>query len=191
MKKIILASNSPRRKEILKKIGLKFKVVKSNFEEYVDPKLKPHTLVKKLSLEKAKAIYKNYKNAIVIGADTIVVCKGKILGKPKNEKEAFDMLKLLSGRTHWVLTGLTIIDTAPKKIITKAFKTRVKMRKIKEEEIDSYIRTKEPFDKAGSYAIQGVASKFIEKIVGDRESAIGLPLKPLTKELKKLGVKML
>lgn len=187
MKKIILASASPRRKEILEKIGLKFRVVKSDFKEYVDPKLKPHELVKKLSLEKAKVVFKNHKDSIIIAADTFVECYGKILGKPRNKEDARKMLEFLSGKVHLVITGFTIIDG--NNIITKSKATKVRMRKMDNKEIDAYIQTKEPFDKAGGYAIQGIAKKFIEKIDGDLFNAIGLPLNSLVKELKKIGVK--
>ena len=187
MKQIILASESPRRKEILEKAGLKFKVVKSDFEEYVNPKLTPHELVRKLSLEKAKAVYKNYKESIIISADTIVVCDGNILGKPKDEKDAQKMLFFLSGKVHFVITGFTIIDG--EKIITMSEKTKVHMRKISLKEINAYIKTKEPFDKAGGYAIQEKGSMFIEKVEGDFLNAVGLPIENLTRELKKLGIK--
>lgn len=189
MKKIILASASPRRKEILKNAGLKFKVVESNLREYVDPKLKPHELVQKLSLEKAKAVYKTHKDSIVIGVDTIVVCREKVLGKPKDEKDARAMLKFLSNKAHFVITGFAIISDYLKRPILKSEETKVFFRKINQLEIDSYAKTKEPFDKAGGYAIQGKASKFIEKIDGDLQNAVGLPIKSLIKELKNLGVK--
>lgn len=189
MKKIILASASPRRKELLEKAGLKFKVVDSNFEEKNDWNLPPHPLAQKLSLEKAKAVYKNYKDSIVIAADTIVVCDGKILGKPKDGKEAEKMLKFLSGKSHLIITGFTIISNDLGKPITKSQETRVWMKKISKTQIDSYMKTREPFDKAGAYAIQGKAKKFIEKVEGDLLNAIGLPLNSLMFELKKLGIK--
>lgn len=194
MKSIILASKSPRRKELLEKIGLKFKAVKSNYKEIIDSKLNPHELSEKLSLEKAKAVYwKNPpargKNSIIIAADTLVVCDGKILGKPKGQKDAKKMLSFLSNKAHLVITGFTIINGNLKKIITKSIETKVFMRKISVSEIDTYIKTKEPFDKAGAYAIQGKAKKFIKTIDGDLLNAIGLPLNSLMKELKKLGVK--
>lgn len=189
MKLIILASGSPRRKEILEKAGIKFKVVESYYKEAFDPKLTPHEIAQKLSLGKAKAVFKNYKDSIIIAADTIVVCNTKILGKPKDQKDAKKMLKFLSNKTHLIITGFTIINASIKKIITKSEETKVWMRKISISEIDSYIKTKEPFDKAGAYAIQGKAQKFIEKVEGDILNAIGLPLDNLMKELKKLGVK--
>lgn len=191
VKQIILASESPRRKEILEKAGLKFKVVKSNYKEYLDPKLKPHELVQKLSLEKAKAVFKKYKNCIIIAADTFVVCNNKILGKPKDEKDAKQMLSWLSGKTHLIITGFTIIDGNLDKIITKSQVSKIYMRKISSAEIDSYIKTGEPYGKAGGYAIQGIGSIFIKKINGDFFNAVGLPIYALARMLKKLGVEVL
>lgn len=189
MKQIILASSSARRKELLEMIGLKFKVVVSNLDEKIDPelKLKPHDLVKKLSLEKAKVVFENYKDSIIIAADTFVVCSGKILGKPKNKEDAKKMLKFISGKIHVIITGFTIIDG--NNVITKSDETKVWMRKISNEEITAYIRTGEPFDKAGAYAIQGLGSIFIEKIEGNFDNAVGLPIYTLAQELKNLGVK--
>lgn len=196
MKSIILASESPRRKELLEKIGLKFKVVKSDFKEYADTKLSPHQLVRKLSLEKAKTVFKNHppasgKKSIIIAADTFVVCNGKILGKPKDEKDAEKMLKFLSGKVHLIITGFTIIDDNLNRMTTKSQETKVWMRKLSAKEINDYIATKEPFGKAGAYAIQEKGSVFIEKIEGDFFNAVGLPIYALAQELKKLGVEVL
>jgi len=189
MKNIILASKSPRRKELLEKIGLKFKVVESEYEEIMDPKLTPGELVRKFSLEKAKAVFQNYKNSIIIAADTIAVCDGKILGKPKDKADAKKMLEFLSNKVHLIITGFTIING--QKIITKSEETKVYMRKINEREIDSYLKTQEPYDKAGAYAIQEKGSVFIEEIEGDFLNAVGLPIYALAQELKKLGVEVL
>jgi len=182
MQQIILASLSPRRKELLEKTGIKFKVVGSKIKEYLDTKLEPNKLAEKLSLEKAKAVQNKYKDTIIISADTIVSCEGKIFGKPTDKKDAEKMLKYLSGKTHYIITGFTIIKG--EKIITKSEKTKITMRKITEEEIDSYLKTKEPFDKAGAYAIQGKAKKFIEKVEGDLSNAIGLPIDKILNDLK-------
>lgn len=187
MKKIILASSSPRRKKILRKAGLKFAIVKSNVEENLNSNLSPRDLAKKLSLKKAKAVYENHKDSIIIAADTLVVCKGKILGKPKDQEDAREMLNLLSGNTHLVITGFAIING--NNVVTKSIETKIGMRKINDEEINAYIRTKEPYDKAGAYAIQGIAKKFIQKINGDFDNAVGLPTYALLKELKKLDIK--
>lgn len=191
MKSIILASNSARRKEILEKAGLKFKVVESNFDENIGQKLTPLQLVKKLSFEKARKVFQKNKDSIVIGADTIVVCEGKILGKPKDKDDAKKMLKFLSGKVHVIITGFAIFDKSLRKPIVKSQKTKVYMKKISPQEIESYAITEESMDKAGAYAIQGEAAKFIEKIEGDFYNAVGFPIKSAINELKKLGVKML
>ena len=167
MKTIILASGSPRRKELLEKIGLKFKVVKGDYQEDMDSHKTPEDLVTFLSFEKARAVAKTHKNSLVIGADTIVVCNGKVLGKPKNQEDAKGMLKTLSGKMHSVITGFTVIDTDTNKTISKSVETKVYFKKLDPEEIDAYVKTGEPMDKAGAYAIQGVGSAFIEKIEGD------------------------
>ena len=188
MKSIILASASPRRKKLLERIGLRFKIVVSKFEEVIDPKLSPHQLAKKLSLEKAKIVATKYKNAIVIAADTFVICDNKIIGKPKDENDARQTLRLLSNRAHSIITGFTIIDSDTGKTVSRSEETKVFMRKITEEEIDSYVKTKEPLGKAGSYAIQEKGSMFIEKIEGDYFNVVGLPIYSLFKELKNFGV---
>lgn len=189
MKSIILASGSPRRIELLRKTGLKFKIVESGFKEYFDSKLTPHEQARKLSLEKAKVVYRKFSESIIIAADTLIVCGGRVLGKPKDDRDAKKMLEFLSGKTHLLITGLTIIDG--NNVITKSEETKIYMKKISDQEINSYLKTKEPYDKAGAYAIQGTAKKFIEKIEGDFDNAVGLPIKTLLKELEKLGIKPL
>lgn len=187
MKQIILASSSPRRKALLEQAGLKFTIYPSDFEEVIDKKLTPTELAEKLSLEKAKTVYHKFPNSTVIAADTFVFCQKKILGKPKDKKNAKEMLHFLSDKSHEIITGFTIIDG--EKIITKSEKTFVKMKLISDKEMDEYISTDEPFGKAGAYAIQGLAKKFIAKIEGDLSNAIGLPVNLVLQELKKLGVK--
>jgi len=142
MQQIILASSSPRRKELLEKAGIKFKVVGSKIKEYLDIKLEPHKLAEKLSLEKAKAVQNKFKDAIIISADTLVVCEGKIFGKPTDEKDAEKMLKYLSGKTHSIITGFTVINAKTNKIITGSDETKVTMRKISKEEMESYLKPK-------------------------------------------------
>ncbi|MBI2074934.1 MAG: septum formation inhibitor Maf [Candidatus Levybacteria bacterium] len=190
MKKIVLASGSPRRKLILQQIGLKFEVLVSNQKEKVDPRLTPAELAEKLSLQKAKAVAPKYKNAIIIAADTIVVFKGKILGKPKTEENAKKMLKTLSGEAHFVITGFTIIDSDSKKSITKSVKTKVYIKKLSSEEIESYVATKEPLDKAGAYGINELGGVIVEKIEGDFYNVVGLPLFTVVEQLKKFGVEV-
>lgn len=187
MKTIILASKSPRRYALLKKTGIKFRAVDSKFKEHFDPKLEPHVLAERLSFEKAKNVFEKFKESVIIAADTLVVCEGKILGKPKDKEDAEKMLKFLSGKTHSIITGFTIIDD--KTIITKSEETKIVMKKISAVEIDGYIKTKEPYDKAGAYAIQGWAKNVIERIDGDESNAVGLPIDAIIRELKKLGVK--
>lgn len=189
MKKIILASSSPRRKELLKKAGLKFKIVPSSFNEEIKQNLTPVKLVKSLSLQKAKNVAKKEKNAIIIAADTIVLFNNQIIGKPKNKTHARQILQKLSGKAHLVITAFTIINSVDNKTVTRAVKTTVYMKKMTDKEIDDYINTKEPLDKAGGYGIQGLGGKFIAKIKGDYFNVVGLPLPALIKSLKEFGVK--
>jgi septum formation protein len=191
MKTIILASASPRRKELLQRIGLKFKVDPSNYEENISSELEPHELAKSLSLEKAKLVAEKHMNALVIAADTFIVFEGKILGKPRTETEAKEMLETISGRQHSVITGFTIIDTENNKALSKAVETKVYIRKLSSNEIDAYVESKEPLDKAGAYAIQGLGSVIVEKIEGDYFNVVGLPLSALTETLKEFGVHIL
>ncbi len=191
MKTIILASASPRRKELLEKLGLKFEVEPSNYEEKISSELQPHELAKSLSLEKAKLVAKNRSNALVIAADTFIVCEGKILGKPQTETEAQKMLGAISGRQHSVITGFTIIDTESKKTLSKSVETKVYIKILTSNEIDDYVKSKEPLDKAGAYAIQGLGSVFVERIEGDYHNVIGLPLSALAESLKEFGVNVL
>jgi len=191
MKTIILASASPRRKELLEKIGLKFEVEPSNYEENVSSKLRPYELAKALSFEKAKAVASHHQNALVIAADTFIVFKGKILGKPQTEAEAKKILETINGKTHSVITGLTIIDTETNKALSRLVETKVYIRKLTPGEIDAYVRSKEPLDKAGAYAIQGLGAVIVEKIEGDYFNVVGLPLRALAESLKEFGVNIL
>ncbi|MBI3887558.1 septum formation inhibitor Maf [Candidatus Microgenomates bacterium] len=191
MKKIILASTSPRRKQLMKQLGIDFTIVSSKVIEKFNPRLKPRRQAEELSLQKAEAVAGNYPDAIIIGADTLVAIEDEVLGKPKDEKEAKRMLKKLSGTTHKVITGITIIDSFSRKTITKSVETTITFRTLYPPEIASYIQTDKPFDKAGSYAIQDRGALFIERIEGDYFGTVGLPLFLLAKELKKLGVAIL
>ena len=191
MRTIILASASPRRKELLEKIGLKFEVEPSNFEEDIHSGLEPHELAQKISLAKAKSVARQHQNAIVLAADTFGIFEGKVLGKPHTEAEARTMLKTLSGRSHSVITGFTLIDTAKNKTLSKSVETKVYIRKLTLAEIDAYVKSKEPLDKAGAYAIQGLGAVFVEKIEGDYFNVVGLPLSALTEALKEFGINIL
>ena len=185
-KKIDLASKSPRRKELLKQIGLNFTVDISEIDERRFSHSSPLNLVKNLAKAKARIISKKHKDAIIIAADTLVVLNKEIIGKPKSKRDAMQMLKKLNGKTHLVITGFTILDS--KKEITEIVKTKVKFKKMTKKEIDDYVKTGEPLDKAGGYGIQGKGAIFIEGIKGDFFNVVGLPIYALSKALERSGV---
>ena len=185
MKDIILASSSPRREEILKKYNFAFEIIKPDIEEIISKEDTPEQLVMSLSFRKAYSIGEKYPEAIVIGADTVVVYEGEILSKPKDPEDAFKMISLLSGKTHEVITGVSIINEATNTKIVDFEKTKVKFRKLDEDFINTYIDTKEPFDKAGSYGIQGIGALLVEKIDGCYLNVVGMPLVKLDKLLNK------
>lgn len=177
---IILASQSPRRQELLKLITSDFEIKVSNVDETLPDKITPKEAVMYLSKIKAEPFADG--DDIVIGADTVVALDGKILGKPKSKENAREMLRFLSSRTHSVFTGVTL--ASDKKTKTFAVETKVKFFELTNEEIDAYIKTKEPFDKAGAYGIQGYGSLLVEKIDGDYFNVVGLPVSTLARELK-------
>ncbi|MFC1678505.1 Maf family protein [Patescibacteria group bacterium] len=187
-RKIVLASKSPRRKELLDQIGLKFTIEESKCQEDMKAYANPYRLVKYLALEKAKDIAKHQKDAIVIGADTVVVYNNKILGKPKNKKEAKDMLSRLSGKEHKVISGFAIIDCKNKKIINNYGQAVVKFNKLTQKEIDNYISTGESLDKAGAYGIQGMGAVLINNIRGDYYAVVGLPINKIHQVLRKMSI---
>lgn len=203
MGQIILASASPRRKELLEQIGIDFDICPAKGEEVITKKI-PHEVVQELASQKAKEVasmVKTYEasheelmtpqDIMVIGADTIVAYEEQILGKPKDEADAFRMLSLLSGNTHSVYTGVSIVLLgASGKVGELTFfeKTDVAMREMDETEIRRYIATGEPMDKAGAYGIQGKCAIYIDKINGDYNNVVGLPVAAIYRELKKLGI---
>ena len=191
MRKIILASASPRRKELLEKIGLKFEVEPSNYAEDMHSKLNPDELARAISLGKSRAVASKHKNAIVIAADTFIVFRGKIMGKPNTEAKARKMLMTLKGKSHSVITGFTIMDTEENKVLTKSVETVIHIKKLTPKEIDAYVKSKEPLDKAGAYAIQGLGSVIVERIEGDYFNVMGLPLSALAESLKEFGIHIL
>lgn len=191
MRTIILASASPRRKKLLKQLDLEFKVIPSEIEEKLNARLHPRKQVEVLSEQKAQVVAAKAKNALVIGADTMVALDGEVIGKPKDEREARRMLKRLSGKKHSVITAFTIIDTVTKKIVTKSVETKVWFGKINEADIKNYVTKDKPYDKAGGYGIQGLGAMIVERIDGEYSGAVGLPLFTLAKELRKFGVKIL
>jgi septum formation protein len=188
---LILASASPRRRELLEKIGLTFQVDPSDYPEDLNSNVSPEELVKSISLGKAQAVAPKYPDAIIIAADTVGVLNGKILGKPHSAEQARAMLQSMSGKSHQVITGLTVIDTINHKYITRVIESQVYFKKLSQSEIDSYVKTGEPLDKAGAYAIQGLGSIIVEKIVGDYYNVMGLPLNVLAESLKELGLDIL
>ena len=176
MCKLILASSSERRKDILKMVKLNFDVIPSNIDENYEKKLSPKQIVKKLSQKKAMAVSNKYPNSYVIGADTIVNVKNKILNKPKNKIEAFKMLKFLSNTEHLVLTGVCLINKKDNVIFNFVEITKVYFYKLDEELILRYINTKSPYDKSGSYGIQDYSAGFVKKIEGCYYNVVGFPI---------------
>lgn len=183
MNRIILASKSPRRKQIMEMLDIPFEIIVADIDEKINPDNELAKEIQNVSFLKALKVFKENKDAVVIGADTIVVINNKVLGKPKNEEEAKEMLKLLQGNMHHVITGVTILSE--KQSETFANISEVYFEPISDEEIDTYIKTKEPMDKAGAYAIQGIGAKFVKSINGDFYSIMGLPLSELAQRLKK------
>jgi septum formation protein len=190
-RRIILASSSPRRKELLRLLGLNFEVDPGNYEERMDLNMPPRTLARFLSRKKADAVAAKYKDAVVIAADTFILFREKLMGKPHTEEEASRMLEALNGKTHSVITGFTVIDTTTGKRVSKSVETRVSFKRLAAAEIESYVKTGEPLDKAGAYAIQGLGSVIVRKIDGDYFNVIGLPLSSFADALKKFGVPLL
>ncbi len=187
MDKIVLASASPRRRELLTQIGIEFVVQPSTVEEKISSD-DPVIVVQDLSRQKAWDVAEKRRKtdgeeAWVLGADTIVVYQGKILGKPKNEEDAKNMLTMLQGNSHSVYTGVTLIRKD--RILTFAEETKVTMYPMTEKEISWYIHTGEPMDKAGAYGIQGLCARFIKEIQGDYNNVVGLPVGRIYQELKK------
>ncbi len=180
--RLILASSSPRRKEILEKIGVEFEVVPSKVEE--KPVGDPITTARRLSFLKAFDVWKKNKDALVIGADTLVFLEGFVLGKPRNEEEAVRMLRLLSGRWHKVVTAVSFVGKNVRKTVHDI--ARVKFRKLSEEEIRSYVSTGEPLDKAGAYGVQGYGATVVERIEGNFFTVMGLPIVKVYEVLKSL-----
>jgi septum formation protein len=188
---IVLASASPRRKELLEKIGLKFMIDPSDYPEDRYWDLSPLEQAKAISLGKARVAAQKYPEAIIIAADTFGVMGSRILGKPRNAREASQMLQSMSGKSHRVITGFTVLDASRNKSITRIVETRVYFKPLSLSEINNYIKSGEPLDKAGAYAIQGLGSLLVEKIKGDYYNVVGLPLQALAEVLKEFGIKIL
>lgn len=186
--KIILASKSSRRKHLLSRILNNFKVIDSKLDESKVKIDKPSKYCKKLAQLKARKIAQNHTNDIIIGADTIVYLKKKILGKPKDYNEAFNMLKKLSGQTHTVYTGVSILSINQNLNINFSEKTNVTFYEISDNQIDWYITNNNPYDKAGSYGIQDGSQLFVKSINGNYENVIGLPISKIYRYFIELKV---
>lgn len=187
---IILASGSPRRRELLTQMGLDFRVVVSDADETVDSSLPPADQVALISRRKAAAVAAEvHSDALIIAADTIVAFEGEIMGKPHSEVEATQMLSALQGKTHQVYTGLTLRQGA--KVVTETECTAVTFRPMSQAEIKAYVSTGEPMDKAGAYGIQGLGGVFVEGIRGDYFNVMGLPICRLGTALQSFGVEVM
>lgn len=185
---IVLASASPRRQELLRNAGISFTVEPANIDETPLPGEPPKNCVERLAREKALAVHPRCPSDYVLGADTIVVIDNIILGKPRDAEDAARMLQLLSGRKHEVITGVCLCSPAGSESeITASETTLVTMCEISDEEIESYVATGEPMDKAGAYAIQGIASRWIPRIEGDYSNVVGLPVARVHSMLRRSG----
>ncbi len=185
---VILASQSPRRRELLSRFPFPFTVKVADIDEYMDPGQEPEKAVAQVSRRKAEAIERSPED-VVIAADTIVVCCGYVLGKPCDEEDAFQMLSMLSGRVHQVMTGITVLYGD--KSYTHTEITEVAFRSLTEKEIHRYIASGEPMDKAGSYGIQGGASLFVQKLIGDYFNVVGLPVCRLAQILGEIAPELM
>lgn len=181
---IILASASPRRKEILENTNVKFRTIKSEIDEVVLENELPCQVAMRLAFEKSMDVATNYKSSLIIGADTIVVLGDEVLGKPKDEEDAINMLKRLSNKEHQVITGISLINLDENKKIIDYVVSNVKFKDLTEEDIKDYIKTKESLDKAGAYGIQGYGALLVEKIEGDYFNIVGLPISKISDLLK-------
>ncbi|MBO8163820.1 MAG: septum formation inhibitor Maf [Brevibacillus sp.] len=188
---LILASASPRRRELLATLGLPFQVEVSEVDETISPDMSPGEAVQTLALRKARAVAGKVGEGLVIGSDTIVVLDGEILGKPSDENDAYRMLSSLNGREHEVFTGVAIVDAASGRTELAYSTTRVRITSLGEQQIRAYIATGEPMDKAGSYAIQGIGATIVEGITGDYFTVVGLPLHLTSQLLSRFGVSVL
>jgi septum formation protein len=188
MRRLILASASPRRKELLKGIGIDCEVIVSDVPEVWEAGLSPAGIARKLARDKAEAVAKTLPNGIVIGADTVVVLEGEVLGKPQDPTDAFRMLRALSGKVHEVMTAVAVIDIDQGSLQEAGATTHVHFRQLSDPEIEAYIATGEPMDKAGAYGIQGKGILFVEGIEGCYTNVVGLPLPKLAEILAGMGL---
>ena len=186
---MILASNSPRRREILENFGFSLKIISKNIDEISD-KEDIKEKISDIAQQKTKAVAVSYPNEYVVGADTVVVINNKILGKPHIKEEAFEMLKELSGKAHEVITAYSLINISKNIFHTDTETTKVYFKSLSDEEINWYINTNEPMDKAGAYGIQGKGALFVEKIEGDFFSVMGFPLGKFLRYLSETDINL-
>jgi septum formation protein len=187
--RLVLASASPRRADLLRAAGIPFDIFPVDVDERFHPAEQPGRAVVRLAEEKADAAALSHPDAIVLGADTTVVVGGEALAKPVDDGDAVRMLRLLSGRTHEVLTGVCVSGGGRR--LTRVETTRVRMSRLNDDEIKWYVSTREPFDKAGAYAVQGLASRFVEGIEGSYSNVVGLPVSTVYALLHELGCDIL
>ena len=187
--KLILASASPRRRELLTQVGVSFVIEVSDVEDVLDDTLSPELQVQSLALQKAQAVAAQHKDGLVLGADTVVVDAGSLLGKPQNTEEAAEMLRSLSGKWHQVMTAVALVDANDTKHEwTSVEITNVKFRDLTEDDIAAYVATGESMDKAGAYGIQGYGALLVERIEGCYNNVVGLPLQLVAKGLRNWGI---
>lgn len=194
-RRIILASTSPRRKELIASLHLAFEVIPSHADEDTPPEWTPEQTVQELAMRKALAVYRGLEgreqDAVIVGSDTVVVLDGDILGKPVDEADAERMLSRLQGREHRVFTGVACIDASNGQSMVQYRQTDVTMKELSEATIRAYVQTGEPSDKAGSYAIQGIGASLIERVEGCYFNVVGLPLSLLSDMLDGFGIHVL
>ena len=185
---LILASGSPRRRELVGDLGIPFQVVVSDIAESIAPDLSPEAQAISLAEQKARAVAYGVETGVVLGADTIVVLNGTLLGKPENDADAIDMLRLLSGRAHRVVTGIAVIDAASGSLRSSAVSSVVHFRTLIDDDIAAYVATGEPRDKAGAYAIQGLGATLVSDLEGCFSNVVGLPLCETGSLLRESGI---
>lgn len=189
--KIVLASTSPRRAELLKQIGVEFELASGNVQERPHPDEAPPDYITRLARAKVIAVARERETGLIIGADTVVVLDGQLLGKPDDEAHAERMLRSLSGRWHAVMTGVALYDVATGQEVADFDKTLVRFARLSNQEIEWYVKTGEPMDKAGAYGIQGLGGLFVDEIAGNYYNVVGLPLPLVYRLARRLGYSFL
>lgn len=187
---LILASSSPRRKELLAGLNVPFVTHPSSADEDVPAGTSPHDIVEMLALRKANAVAGQHERGLVIGSDTIVVLHGEVFGKPRDDDEAADMLSKLQNQAHTVFSGVAIVDAGSGRSLIRHNRTEVHIKPLSAEQIRRYVATGEPADKAGAYAIQGIGATIVERIAGDYFTVVGLPMSLLSDMLREFGIEV-